>query len=251
MAAQGQFVGAIDQGTTSTRFMIFDHSGNVKGVHQLEHEQILPQAGWVEHDATEIWERTQDVIRDGLRAARIEATDLAAIGATAYSNPLPHVLMLTAIVAAALIVPAGLLIRRAPEALAAAASPATDVAPQQPRPSGAAAALRTPQFVVLAATFFLCCAAHSGPIFHTVSYAMICGASALAAASIYSVEGLAGLFGRLLFGVAAVGMVVFNLAVLGTVVSDRAFRQSDASEGTSILDLGPGWRGVISGMRPR
>jgi MFS family permease len=65
------------------------------------------------------------------------------------------------------------------------------------------AALRTPQFIVLAATFFLCCAAHSGPIFHTVSYAMICGASALAAASIYSVEGLSGLFGRLIFGLLA------------------------------------------------
>src|ERR671921_805460 len=52
------FVGAIDQGTTSTRFMIFDHSGNVKGIHQLEHEQILPQAGWVEHNPVEIWERT-------------------------------------------------------------------------------------------------------------------------------------------------------------------------------------------------
>ena len=53
------FVGAIDQGTTSTRFMIFDHSGNEVGRHQLEHEQILPQAGWVEHDPIEIWERTQ------------------------------------------------------------------------------------------------------------------------------------------------------------------------------------------------
>ena len=52
------FVGAIDQGTTSTRFMIFDHDGNEVGRHQLEHEQILPQAGWVEHDPVEIWERT-------------------------------------------------------------------------------------------------------------------------------------------------------------------------------------------------
>ena len=52
------YVGAVDQGTTSTRFMIFDHSGNVKGIHQLEHEQILPQAGWVEHNPTEIWSRT-------------------------------------------------------------------------------------------------------------------------------------------------------------------------------------------------
>ena len=49
------FVGAVDQGTTSTRFMIFDHSGNEVAIHQLEHEQILPQAGWVEHNPVEIW----------------------------------------------------------------------------------------------------------------------------------------------------------------------------------------------------
>ena len=54
------FVGAIDQGTTSSRFMIFDHSGNERGKHQLEHEQILPQAGWVEHNPTEIWERSEE-----------------------------------------------------------------------------------------------------------------------------------------------------------------------------------------------
>ena len=53
------FVGAVDQGTTSTRFMIFDHAGNEVGRHQLEHEQILPQAGWVEHNPIEIWERTE------------------------------------------------------------------------------------------------------------------------------------------------------------------------------------------------
>lgn len=114
-----------------------------------------------------------------------------------------NAMMITAVVAAVLIAPLGLLIRRAPEALAAAPSPASDVAPQEPRPSDARSALRTPQFVVLAATFFFCCAAHSGPIFHTVSYAMLCGASAIAAASIYSVEGIAGLFGRLIFGVLA------------------------------------------------
>ena len=80
--AEARYVGAIDQGTTSTRFMVFDHDGAEVGRHQLEHEQILPRAGWVEHDSTEIWARTQDVIRDGLRAASIVATDLAAIGIT-------------------------------------------------------------------------------------------------------------------------------------------------------------------------
>ncbi|WP_328999984.1 glycerol kinase GlpK [Kribbella sp. NBC_00709] len=76
------FVGAVDQGTTSTRFMIFDHSGNVKGIHQLEHEQILPQAGWVEHNPVEIWERTSSVIRTALNANNLQASDLAALGIT-------------------------------------------------------------------------------------------------------------------------------------------------------------------------
>jgi MFS family permease len=126
-----------------------------------------------------------------------------------------NAMMLTAIVATALILPAGFLIRRAPMALASAPSPASDVAPAEPRPTGAAAALRTPQFIVLAATFFFCCAAHSGPIFHTVSYAMLCGASALAAASIYSVEGVAGLFGRLIFGVLADRLGVKRVLIAG------------------------------------
>jgi MFS family permease len=99
-----------------------------------------------------------------------------------------------AIGAVAILIPASLFIRRAP-AMLEDAVPASGSGPANRVLSPAASALRTPQFIVLAATFFLCCAAHSGPIFHTVSYAMICGASSLAAASIYSVEGVAGLFG--------------------------------------------------------
>src|SRR6188472_3109600 len=76
------FVGAVDQGTTSTRFMIFDHSGNEVGKHQLEHEQILPQPGWVEHNPTEIWERTRSVIETGLHQANLTAADLSALGIT-------------------------------------------------------------------------------------------------------------------------------------------------------------------------
>jgi glycerol kinase len=76
------FVGAVDQGTTSTRFMIFDHSGNEVGKHQLEHSQILPQAGWVEHDPVEIWERTGSVIQTTLNAQGLQASDLAALGIT-------------------------------------------------------------------------------------------------------------------------------------------------------------------------
>ncbi|WP_067501690.1 glycerol kinase GlpK [Actinoplanes sp. TFC3] len=76
------FVGAVDQGTTSTRFMIFDHGGNEVARHQLEHEQILPQAGWVEHNPIEITERTTAVIRTAMQKANLQASDLAALGIT-------------------------------------------------------------------------------------------------------------------------------------------------------------------------
>ncbi len=77
-----EYVGAVDQGTTSTRFMVFDHSGNEVGRHQLEHEQILPQAGWVEHDPVEIMERTGSVIRTAMGKLGLSASDLVALGIT-------------------------------------------------------------------------------------------------------------------------------------------------------------------------
>ena len=76
------FVGSLDQGTSSTRFMIFDQGGKVVGQHQLEHRQILPQAGWVEHDAAEIWDRVQEVIAGALKQANLLGSDLASIGIT-------------------------------------------------------------------------------------------------------------------------------------------------------------------------
>ncbi|HEY0168063.1 MAG TPA: glycerol kinase GlpK [Jatrophihabitans sp.] len=76
------FVGAIDQGTTSTRFMIFDHDGNERGKHQLEHSQILPQAGWVEHNPVEIWERSSAVLQTAINAAGLSTSDFAALGIT-------------------------------------------------------------------------------------------------------------------------------------------------------------------------
>jgi glycerol kinase len=76
------YVGALDQGTTSTRFMIFDHAGAVVGVDQKEHEQIYPKPGWVEHDALEIWARATDVIDGALKKANLQASDLAAVGIT-------------------------------------------------------------------------------------------------------------------------------------------------------------------------
>src|SRR5438876_9270195 len=77
-----QYVGALDQGTTSTRFMIFDHSGQVVGVNQKEHEQIYPKPGWVEHDPLEIWQRSEEVIKGALAKAGAKATDIAAVGVT-------------------------------------------------------------------------------------------------------------------------------------------------------------------------
>jgi glycerol kinase len=73
---------AIDQGTTSTRFMIFDHSGQVVGIDQKEHEQIYPKPGWVEHNPMEIWSRVQEVVAGALQKAHVDAKDIAAVGIT-------------------------------------------------------------------------------------------------------------------------------------------------------------------------
>jgi glycerol kinase len=75
-----QYAAAIDQGTTSTRFMVFDHGGQVVSVDQKEHEQIYPKPGWVEHDANEIWERTQEMVKAGV--GKTNAADIAAVGVT-------------------------------------------------------------------------------------------------------------------------------------------------------------------------
>ncbi|WP_407178371.1 MFS transporter [Bradyrhizobium sp. STM 3562] len=109
-------------------------------------------------------------------------------------------MMVIGMLAWALLIPAGLLVRRAHAAKAAPAAP--QAAAVEPAMS-AMQAFRSPQFIVLALTFFLCCAAHSGPIFHMVSYAIGCGIAPLAAVSIYSLEGLSGLGGRLLLGLLA------------------------------------------------
>lgn len=77
-----KYVAAIDQGTTSTRFMIFDHKGSVVGYDQKEHEQIYPKPGWVEHDALEIWKATQEVIAGALDKLHIDIKDIASVGIT-------------------------------------------------------------------------------------------------------------------------------------------------------------------------
>src|SRR5919198_951887 len=75
-----KYAAALDQGTTSSRCMIFDHGGQVVSVAQKEHEQIYPKPGWVEHDPMEIWQRTQEVVRAGLD--KVNASDIAGVGVT-------------------------------------------------------------------------------------------------------------------------------------------------------------------------
>jgi glycerol kinase len=76
------YIGAIDQGTTSTRFVVVDSQGDIVAMDQQEHRQIYPQPGWVEHDALEIWQRTEQVIAFALQKADIAAADLSAVGIT-------------------------------------------------------------------------------------------------------------------------------------------------------------------------
>jgi glycerol kinase len=76
------YIGAIDQGTTSTRFLILDRTGNLVAASQKEHRQIYPQPGWVEHDPDEIWLRTREVIAEALQQRGLQARDLAAVGIT-------------------------------------------------------------------------------------------------------------------------------------------------------------------------
>jgi MFS family permease len=122
--------------------------------------------------------------------------------------------LIVAIVAWVLLIPAALFMRRAPDT-----APGMAAVPGGADPGMTVGqALRSPQFVILGLTYFFCCATHSGPIFHTVSYAVACGIAPLVAVSIYSVEGLAGLGGRLLFGLAgdrfgARQTVIFALVV--------------------------------------
>jgi MFS family permease len=108
-----------------------------------------------------------------------------------------HAYLILAGLVLALMLPTALLVRR-PPAQAAGGAPG-ETAPSE---MTVAQALRSPQYLILIATNFACCATHSGPIFHTVSYAISCGVPAIAAVSIYSVEGFAGLFGRIGFGLA-------------------------------------------------
>src|SRR5581483_7931769 len=75
-----KYIGALDQGTTSTRFIVFDASGQIVSASQKEHEQIFPQPGWVEHDPEEIWRRSCEVISEALVKKGLRGADLAGVG---------------------------------------------------------------------------------------------------------------------------------------------------------------------------
>jgi MFS family permease len=125
-------------------------------------------------------------------------------------------MQILAVVVAAIMIPVSLLVRRAP-ALEVGPSASSDDIATQPEMS-LAQALRSPQFVILLATNFFCCATHSGPIIHTVSYAISCGIPMIAAVTIYSVEGLAGMGGRIAFGLLGDRLGAKRVLVAGLLV---------------------------------
>jgi MFS family permease len=124
-------------------------------------------------------------------------------------------MQILSLVVAAIMIPVALLVRR-PTALAGGAAASADAGPQSEMSLGQA--VRSPQFIILLATNFFCCATHSGPIIHTVSYAISCGIPMLSAVSIYSVEGLAGLGGRIAFGLLGDRFGAKRVLVLGLLV---------------------------------
>jgi len=124
------------------------------------------------------------------------------------------------ILAWVLLLPTAFLVRRAPQIAGAGATPGALAAGDSGMTVGQA--LRSPQFIVLSATFFACCAMHSGPIFHTISYAVSCGIAPAVAVTIYSVEGLGGLGGRLIFGLAGDRFGAKPVLVIGLMIQALA-----------------------------
>ena len=122
-------------------------------------------------------------------------------------------MLIIAAFAAAVMIPVSLLVRRPP--VPETASAAASVDGQVPSDMSVAQAIKSPQFIILLLTNFFCCATHSGPIFHTVSYAVTCGIPMVLAVSIYSIEGLAGMGGRIAFGLLGDRFGAKNVLVVG------------------------------------
>jgi MFS family permease len=161
------------------------------------------------------------LVSAGMGMAPVTMSPLAALLISYYDWRTSFVLL--AVIAGAIMVPATLLLRR-PPALEQADAQSEEATVDEPAMT-TRQAVTSPPFIVLAFTFFFCCATHSGPIFHTVSYAIACGIPALTAVTIYSVEGIAGMPGRIFFGLAgdrfgakwvlAVGLLIQAFGALG------------------------------------
>jgi MFS family permease len=151
------------------------------------------------------------LVSAGMGMAPIVISPLAARLVTIYDWRTS--MLMIAGLAAVVMIPVSLLVRRPPALETANVAVSPGVEPQSAMSVGQA--LRSPQFIILALTNFFCCATHAGPIFHTVSYAVSCGIPLIAAVSIYSVEGLAGMGGRIVFGVLADRFSAKRVLVLG------------------------------------
>ncbi|MBZ9789790.1 MFS transporter [Rhizobium sp. 3T7] len=169
---------------------------------------IATTTGWFEKNRS----LAVSLVSAGMGVAPMTISPFARLLISAYDWR--TAMLLIGITAWVLLIPAALLVRR-PPAEASDGAVATISNGERPKLSRV---FRSPQFIVLGLTFAACCAAHSGPIFHMVSYATICGIAPMAAVSIYSVEGLAGLGGRLLYGGLADRIGVKPVLVTGLLV---------------------------------
>lgn len=163
------------------------------------------------------WFETQrslavSLVSAGMGMAPMTMSPLAAWLVTDYDWR--TTMLILAGIAAAIMIPAAFFVRSPPALSSANAAPSAHAEPEM----SVRQAIRTPQFVILLLTNFFCCATHSGPIFHTVSYAITCGIPMIAAVTIYSVEGLAGMGGRIAFGVMGDRFGAKNVLVVGLLM---------------------------------
>jgi MFS family permease len=201
--------------------------------------------------ATTAWFDTQrslavSLVSAGMGVAPLTISPFARWLITAYDWR--TAMFVIGVLAWVLLIPASFLVRQRPVAAATAGVAAPGDAEGAITSLGQA--FRSRQFIVLSLTFFTCCAAHSGPIFHMVSYAMSCGIAPMAAVSIYSVEGAAGLGGRLLFGVAADRYGVKKILISGLLLQGLAIgsypfvRELDQFYGLALV-FGTAYGGVM------
>jgi MFS family permease len=174
---------------------------------------VAAASAWIEHHRS----LAVALVSAGMGVSPLTVAPFASWLITSYDWR--TAMLVIGIAALALLIPASLLVRPAPEAATPVGANGTDVPERQ---WTVAQALRTPQFIILAGAHFACCAAHSGPIFHMVSYAMICGIAPLTAVTVYSLAGFSGLGGRLLLGVLADRLGAKHVLVGGLFVQALA-----------------------------